>query len=94
MNDEEYFSYAIEHLQKMFPNFQRNSVLEWKIWRTEYAQPITTKDYSKIIPNTKMPYTNGWIATMAQIYPEDRGTNYALRDGEFVVNKIYANENS
>lgn len=93
MNDKDYFNYAIDHLQKMFPDFQRSSVLEWKIWRTEYAQPITTKDYSKIVPNTEMPYKNGWIATMAQIYPEDRGTNYALRDGELVVNTIYANEN-
>jgi hypothetical protein len=25
-----------------------------------------------------------YLATMAQVYPEDRGTNYAIRDGRAV----------
>ena len=89
MTDQQYFEFALKHLKKMFPKFSKDSVLEWKVWRTEYAQPITTKDYSTKLIKTEIPYDNGWIATMAQIYPEDRGTNYALRDGEKVINKIY-----
>jgi len=27
------------------------------------------------------PFGNLRISTMAQIYPEDRGTNYAIREG-------------
>jgi hypothetical protein len=28
---------------------------------------------------------------MAQIYPEDRGTNYAIREGRIVSDEILAN---
>ena len=89
MIDEQYFEFALKHLKKMFPKFEKDSVLEWKVWRTEYAQPITTKEYSTKLTKTEIPYENGWVATMAQIYPEDRGTNYAIRDGEKIINEIY-----
>jgi len=46
------------------------------------------KHYSKFIPDSKTPFKNARIATMAQIYPEDRGTNYAIRDGQKVADDL------
>ena len=40
-----------------------------------------TKYYSRQIPQVETPLKNFFISTMAQVYPEDRGTNYAIRDG-------------
>jgi hypothetical protein len=37
------------------------------------------------VPEHKTPLPGAFIATMAQVYPEDRGTNYAVRDGRAVA---------
>ena len=81
MDDDEYFAYALEHLKRMFPDFERSWVREFKTWRARYAQPVTERGYSSYVPPTTTPFVNVRLATMAQIYPEDRGTNYAIRDG-------------
>ena len=37
-----------------------------------------------MIPAEQSPVEGFYICTMAQIYPEDRGTNYAVREGRKV----------
>ncbi len=86
--DDEYLDFAMKHLKIMFPNFSRKWIVGYKVWKSEYAQPVALKNYSSLIPSTKTPYIGAWIATMAQIYPEDRGTNYAVRDGRIVAKDI------
>lgn len=86
--DDEYFTFAMEHLQRMFPDMKASWVLDYKVWRSEYAQPVTEKNYSKYVPDGSTPYKNAFISTMAQIYPEDRGTNYAIREGRNIANLI------
>jgi hypothetical protein len=41
--------------------------------------------YHKLIPPHQTPIDGVYLATMAQVYPEDRGTNYAIRDGRKVA---------
>jgi protoporphyrinogen oxidase len=79
--DKEYFEFAMTHLKKMFPEIDGSWVVDYKVWRSEFAQPVTEKNYSDYVPRRKTPFNNVIISTMAQIYPEDRGTNYAIRDG-------------
>jgi protoporphyrinogen oxidase len=81
MDDDEYLEYAILHIRKMFPQFERDWIRDHRTWRARYAQPITERNYSTYVPHSETPFRNATIATMAQIYPEDRGTNYAIRDG-------------
>lgn len=88
MNDAAYLEYALPHLERMFPQFKRNWIKEFRIWRAEYAQPVTERDYSNYVPNQDTPYENALISTMAQIYPEDRGTNYAIREGDRIATLI------
>lgn len=87
-SDEQYLNFALEHLSRMFPEMKRNWIKDCRIWRAEYAQPITERDYSKYIPNQDTPFANAKISTMAQIYPEDRGTNYAIREGMDIAEKM------
>jgi protoporphyrinogen oxidase len=79
-SDEQYVDFALEHLKRMFPDMDRSWVIEHRVWRAEYAQPVTERDYSTYVPGNETPYKNAYISTMAQIYPEDRGTNYAIRE--------------
>ena len=48
-----------------------------------YAQPVTEVNYSTYVPDRLTPFDNALIPTMAHVYPEDRGTNYAVREGLF-----------
>jgi protoporphyrinogen oxidase len=82
--DEQYFEFALGHLSRMFPKLDRSWIVDYKVWRSEYAQPVTERHYSRYVPNGT-PFSNLHISTMAQIYPEDRGTNYAIREGRNVA---------
>jgi protoporphyrinogen oxidase len=89
-DDEQYVAFALLHLKRMFPEMDRSWVIEYKVWRAEYAQPVTERNYSQYVPGRETPFVNALISTMAQIYPEDRGTNYAIREGREVANDIAA----
>lgn len=89
-SDEKYYEYAIEHLKRMFPDLSDDWIIDYRVWKAEYAQPVTEINYSKYVPKHSTPYPNLKICTMAQIYPEDRGTNYAIREGMLIAKNILA----
>ena len=94
MSEQEYLDYALGHLTRMFPDFDRSWIRESATWRARYAQPITGRNYSEHLPPTSTPYVNTQIQTMAHIYPEDRGTNYAIRDGQEAGRRLLAETSS
>ena len=81
MSGQELLEYSIPHIQKMFPEFDTSWIVKHHIYKAEYSQPIVEKEYSSLIPQHQTPVGNLYLASMAQIYPEDRGTNYAIREG-------------
>jgi len=87
-SDEQYVDFTLEHLKRMFPKMDRSWLLEHRVWRAEFAQPVTERNYSQYVPGSETPFVNASISTMAQIYPEDRGTNYAIREGRAVAGHI------
>jgi protoporphyrinogen oxidase len=84
MSSEQFLAFALPHLTRMFPAFSSRWIKGLHVWRAPYAQPIVERYYSKLIPAIQTPLDNALICTMAQIYPEDRGTNYAVCDGRRV----------
>ena len=92
MTEEAFFEYAIPFIQRMFPDFNKDWVLDYHVWKEAYSQPLVTKHYSKIIPDFKTPLNGVYINTMAQIYPEDRGTNYAVREGKLMAERFLNKE--
>jgi protoporphyrinogen oxidase len=88
MDDEEVLDFAVPHLQRMFPDFKREWVTAHHVWRARFSQQIAEPGYSKLIPAEQSPIDNVLITSMAQIYPEDRGTNYAIREGRRVAGDI------
>ena len=87
-SDDQYVEMALTHLKRMFPEMDRSWIVEQRIWRAEFAQPVTEKHYSHYVPGRDTPFKNAFISTMAQIYPEDRGTNYAIREGRKISEHI------
>lgn len=68
-------------LRKIFPDFDVKAIHEKHFFRFANAQHIVGLDYLKNIPNKKTPIKNVYLSNFSQIFPEDRGTNYAVRDG-------------
>jgi protoporphyrinogen oxidase len=85
VSDDEYLAYALPHLRRMFPTFDPDTILRHHVWRADHAQPIVERDYSTLIPPFTTPVPNIFLSSMAQIYPEDRGTNYAVRGGRSIA---------
>jgi len=85
LEDEKVLNYALPHLRRMFPTFAREWILDYHVWRARYSQPVVECNYSQMIPCSVSPLSSFYLATMAQIYPEDRGTNYAVREGKRIA---------
>lgn len=87
-SDDEFFEYSLPYVQRIFPEFSREWVMGYKAWRAHYSQPVVSKNYSGLIPDFQTPIENLWLCTMAQVYPEDRGTNYAVKYGRQVARMV------
>jgi protoporphyrinogen oxidase len=88
MGDKEVFDYAFPFIQRMFPHFQRDWVRGYSVWRAPFSQPVVTKRYSALIPSLKTPIEGLFLCSMAQVYPEDRGTNYAVQYGRQAAKRM------
>jgi protoporphyrinogen oxidase len=88
MNADEFLDFAIPYLQRMFPAFQKSWIEKHHLWRARWSQPVVEKQYSQLIPSENGPIDGFHICSMAQIYPEDRGTNYAIREGRRIGKKL------
>ena len=94
--DHEYFSASKEELLARFlpdltrfnPDFNPGWVKESWLFRTKYAQPVPPVNHSQNIPALKTPVPNLYWASMSQVYPWDRGTNYAVEIGRRVAKEI------
>lgn len=85
---DEMLDYCVPFIQRIFPEFDRSWILSHHVWKAQFSQPVITKNYSNLIPSLKTPIDGLWLCTMAQIYPEDRGTNYAVRYGRRVAKEM------
>ena len=80
-SDEELAEEFLPHLKKINPAFNRNWVNKIWVSKTSYAQPIPLLNHSANIPPIETPIPNLYFASMSQVYPWDRGTNFAVEIG-------------
>jgi protoporphyrinogen oxidase len=87
--DHPYFEMASEDLLETYiagikrinPDFDRSWIrASWK-FTEQYAQPVPFVEHSERIPPIPTPVDNLYMANMSQVYPWDRGTNYAVALG-------------
>jgi len=75
-------------LKKINPDFSADWVTESWLFRNVYAQPIPMVNHSINLPSIKTPIPNLFFASMSQVYPWDRGTNFAVQLIHQAVNEM------
>ncbi len=85
VSKEELLSIYVPHLKKIQPAFDPSWIRESWLFRDSQAQPIINVGYKSLQPAFTTPIPNLYLTNTTQIYPEDRGTNYAVRLGRQVA---------
>jgi protoporphyrinogen oxidase len=75
-------------LRSVNPEFDRSWILDRWLHREPDAQPIVTADYRDRMPPLETGAPGLLLANTTQVYPEDRGTNYAVRLGQEVAELV------
>jgi len=81
LNDEELLERFLPAFKRIDPAFDRDWVKKIWVYKTNYAQPVPLLNHSKNIPAIQTPIEGLYFASMSQVYPWDRGTNFAVEIG-------------
>jgi protoporphyrinogen oxidase len=88
MGKEELLSEFLPYLKRINPGFKRATILSFEKHAKLDAQPVTPVNYSSLVPGHKTPLENVYLTNMQQIYPWDRGVNYAIEAGKKMAEMI------
>lgn len=87
MTEEDMLSIFDPFLKKINPVY-KNNLIGMRLFKAPFAQPIVPVNYSEIMPSMLTPLSNVFLANIEQVYPWDRGTNYAVELGQIVAKLI------
>jgi protoporphyrinogen oxidase len=81
LNQEDLTRQFTSVLHRFNPDFKPDWVRKSWLFREQYAQPVPLLNHSRHIPDLRTPLPGLYFASMSQVYPWDRGTNYAVEIG-------------
>jgi protoporphyrinogen oxidase len=91
MEPEALLDTYVEGIKRINPDFDRSWIrASWK-FTEQYAQPVPFVNHARRIPPIETPIANLYMANMSQVYPWDRGTNYAVvlgREAADIVEEV------
>jgi protoporphyrinogen oxidase len=95
-HDHRYFSTPKEEimqewkdgLQKMFAHFDQEKIVSEELFTFRNAQHIVDIGYEDKMPAYQTPIPGLYLANFSQIYPDDRGVNYAIKEGEMIAQMV------
>lgn len=76
------------YLVKLNQQFNNLTIQQSWLFKEPFAQPIVGFDHSQKILPFKTPLPGVYLASMSQVYPWDRGTNYAVELGQKVTQEV------
>ncbi len=94
-HDHEYFSKSPEELLEIYDPYlkklnskYRSALKDITVFKVPFAQPIVTPNFSEKVLPFDTPIENMYLANIQQVYPWDRGTNFAVDMGRQVAGHI------
>ncbi len=88
MTKEQILDRFLPSFTRFNADFDRRWIKDSWLWKTTYAQPIPGINHSQNIPDVRTPLPGLYFASMSQVYPWDRGTNYAIEIGRRVAKMV------
>ncbi len=85
---DELFDLYEPHLRRINPAFDRSWVIERRLHHGRDAQPVFAVGAERRIAPHRTPVPGLYLANMAQIYPQDRGQNFAILMGDRVATMV------
>ena len=82
LNDKIIADKIFESLEKIYPNFSKENVLNYKIIKSKNAAPIPNLKTINKLPRFKSNIENFWHGGLEYIYPEDRGVGNSIEISE------------
>jgi protoporphyrinogen oxidase len=79
LTKDELLERFLPNLKRFNPEFTPQWVRESWLFRANYAQPVPLVNHSMNIPDIRTPLPGLYFASMSQVYPWDRGTNFAVQ---------------
>ena len=89
MSQEELTQLFSDALRKINPQFQPEWIRKSWLFRASYAQPVPLLKHSENIPSLQTPIPGLYFASMSQVYPWDRGTNFAVEIGRRAAKLVH-----
>ena len=90
LSDDKLRAIYLPALSRLNPDFDSSWVQKTWVFKETYAQPVPLVNHSQHIPPTQTPLPGLFFASMSQVYPWDRGTNYAVKLGREVAAQMAA----
>ncbi len=81
MDADQLLAKFLPALTRFNPDFDPSWVTGAWLHKATYAQPVPPVGYAAMIPDIRTPLPGLFFASMSQVYPWDRGTNYAVEIG-------------
>ncbi len=88
LSQDELLARFLPALARFNPKFDPSWVKQSWLFREAYAQPVSPVNHSHDIPGVRTPVPGLYLASMSQVYPWDRGTNYAVELGRRVARHV------
>jgi protoporphyrinogen oxidase len=70
-----------DYLRQMFPAFDPARVSEHHVFRFKAAQHVVDTQYGDKVPDYRTPLPGVFLCNFSQLFPEDKGTNWAVNEG-------------
>ena len=88
LSDDEVAALYLPSLRRVNPEFSTEWIRRRWVFRAPYAQPVPLLNHSQRLPDIRTPLSGLYFASMSQVYPWDRGTNYAVEIGRRAARMI------
>ena len=93
-NEDSLMSEWGKGIKEMFPEFDSSQIREKALFKFKNAQHIVDFGYEEKIPAYESVVPGVYLANFSQIYPDDRGINFAVQEGNkmaLLIQKEFGN---
>ena len=85
ISDDELLAKWGKILEKIVPRFDIKKVEHHQSWKADFAQPIPTRELSENHAKIGRIAENLYFSSMCNIFPQDRGTNFAVANAQKIA---------